>query len=224
MLAMIIKITIIFSGQQTTKGAGRSLALNEEKKRSMKAFLLLSLSTLYRRPGKRRKRRNEIVHEEARQGETSRHPGNARRSRRRRRGRQVALNWKSPKLEFSCQSWALCLQGLFRRRSRLLPATLLFIPPPSREPSSGTDKFVDVYTEITWERRLREHSGSCRSIGCRKSDDERADSTFRGARTRPPNPASLVAKTIKRGYRRATRNRIAVRFGEWKRADLSMPR
>lgn len=74
--------------------------------------------------GKWSKEKNKTVHEAAQQGETSRHPGNARRTRRRRRKRQVALNWKSPKLEFSCQSWTLCLQGLFRRRSRLLPATL----------------------------------------------------------------------------------------------------
>lgn len=115
----------------------------------------------------------------------SRYPSNARRTRRRRRGRQVALNWKSPKLEFSCQSWMLCLQGLFRRRSRLLPTTLPScsspLPPIARAIPRGTDKFMDVYTEITGGRRLRRRGGG-RSIGCCKSDDERADSTFREAR------------------------------------------
>lgn len=79
----------------------------------------------------------------------------ARRARR-RRARQVALNWKRPKLEFSCQSWASWPPGVVSKPI----AFWLYLPPPPPPPLHllslvgagfvvGTDKFVDVYTEIT---------------------------------------------------------------------------
>lgn len=69
---------------------------------------------------------------------------------RRRRARQVALNWKRPKLEFSCQSWASWPPGVV---SKPIAFWLYLPPPPSFFVGAGfvvgTDKFVDVYTEIT---------------------------------------------------------------------------
>lgn len=78
---------------------------------------------------------------------------------RRRRTRQVALNWKRPKLEFSCQTWTSCPRGLFRSRLPLVPDANL--PPPvcSMLVHIETDKFVDVYTEITRAISAGERNG-----------------------------------------------------------------
>ena len=61
---------------------------------------------------------------------------------------------------------------------QLVPSTI------ARALLRETYKFVDVYTEITGTIP----QALWRSFGYRKSDDERANSTFREARTRSPNP------------------------------------
>jgi len=137
-------------------------------------------------------------------------------------GKTSSLKLKEPKIGILLPKLSAMPPGAVSKTKSIASSHLTFQPvlsPFTRSLFRGTNKFVDVYTEIT-----EGDSARGRSIGCRKSDDEHADSTFREARTRSPNFASVVVKTITRGYQRATSTRNRIRFGEWKRTDLSMPR
>jgi len=92
MIIMIIKITIIYLFRRVNDEKFRSSALDKKESinesfplfsLSLSLSLFLSVLTLYYltlyRLGKRSKRRNNMVHKKAQQGETSRHSSNVRR-------------------------------------------------------------------------------------------------------------------------------------------------
>lgn len=168
----------------------------ESMKASFLDFIFNVVSTIGIVTEKRRGSNEEI-----RQRESSRYLSDARRTRRRRWGRQVsslklkdAQNWNSPAKVGRCASRGCfedevdCFQPpyLSARSSLLFHRTI-----------SPSNKFCGyVYAFI---RKLR-IAGAVegRSIGCRKSDDRRADSTFRTCL--PTNFAPIVAKMITRDY------------------------